>query len=109
MKMGMQFWSHIHSRQSPCQALRGKCATAAEPCAGAPASLDVLHWRCSPGRYSWNKSQLEKARNESQTQTNPFATAVRGIIGGVPTALLTVASITQVESTRYNKCAPREQ
>lgn len=54
-------------------------------------------------RFSWNKAQLEKARNEARTQTNPFATAVRGVLGAVPTALLVVASITKLDDTAYNK------
>lgn len=53
--------------------------------------------------FSWNKGQLEKARNEGGTQTNPLSTAVRGIFGAVPTALLIVASITRLTDTRWNK------
>lgn len=54
-------------------------------------------------RFSWNKSQLEKARDEAQTQTNPLATALRGVLSAVPTALLVVASITKLGDTSYNK------
>lgn len=54
-------------------------------------------------RFSWNKSQLEKARNEGGTQTNPLATALRGVLTGVPTAVLVVASITRLSDTSYNK------
>ena len=53
--------------------------------------------------YSWNKKQLEKARNEGGTQTNPLAGVLRGVLGGLPTAMLVVASITQLESTKFNK------
>mgnify|MGYP001811103208 CR=1 FL=1 len=109
-------------------------------------------------RFSWNKGQLEKARNDAGTQarrardrmraeggagvelalgnhqgicaacapqhaarcpaylhptlpaspsvclqTNPLATVARGVLSGVPTALLIVASITRLQDTRYNK------
>jgi len=57
----------------------------------------------TPARFSWNKSQLEKARNEGGTQTNPLATAMRGVLTGVPTAVLVVASITRLSDTSYNK------
>ena len=58
---------------------------------------------CCPLRYSWNKAQLEKARNEAQTQTNPFASVVRGVLSSLPTAILTLAAISTLQSTRYNK------
>ena len=67
----------------------------------------VCHPTPPPGthspRFSWNKSQLEKARNEGRTQTNPLATALRGVVSGLPTALLVVASITRLDNTTYNK------
>lgn len=55
-------------------------------------------------RYSWNKAQLEKPRNENQSQTNPYATALRGVLSSLPTAILAVAAITSMSSTRWNKC-----
>ncbi|KAL4419050.1 hypothetical protein ABPG77_011032, partial [Micractinium sp. CCAP 211/92] len=53
--------------------------------------------------FTWNKGQLEKARNEGNTQTNPWGTALRGVIGAIPTALLIVASITKLQNTRYDR------
>lgn len=66
----------------------------------SPALRPCIDITC---RFSWNKGQLEKARDEGRTQTNPLATAVRGVLSGVPTALLVVASITKLEDTSYNK------
>lgn len=53
--------------------------------------------------FSWNKDQLEKPRNEDQKQTNPLAGALRGVVQGLPTALLVVASITRIDNTTYNR------
>lgn len=47
-----------------------------------------------PGRYSWNKTALEKARDERRTQTNPWATALRGCLSAVPTAVLVIGCVT---------------
>lgn len=52
---------------------------------------------------SWNKSQLEKPRNERGTQTNPLASAARGVLSAVPTAVLTLGAITNLQDTRWNK------
>jgi hypothetical protein len=49
--------------------------------------------------------QLEKARNDNQRQTNPLATTCRGILGSIPTAVLTFGSITNLEDTTWNKWA----
>lgn len=64
---------------------------------------DVTDTSTNTTWFSWNKSQLEKARNEGRTQTNPLATALRGVVSGLPTALLVVASITRLDNTTYNK------
>lgn len=69
----------------------------------SPATVSIHPPRRLVLRFSWNKSQLEKARNEGGTQTNPLATAVRGVLTGVPTAVLVVASITRLSDTSYNK------
>lgn len=52
---------------------------------------------------SWNKAQLEKPRNDRGTQTNKLATAVRGVLGAVPTAVLTLGAVTNLQDTRWNK------
>lgn len=52
---------------------------------------------------SWNKTQLEKSRNDRDGQTNPLATALRGVLGALPTAVMTVGSVTNLEDTRWNK------
>lgn len=54
---------------------------------------------------SWNKSQLEKPRNDRRTQTNHLATALRGLLGALPTAVMTLGAITNLEDTRWNKWA----
>ncbi|PSC69540.1 Callose synthase 5 [Micractinium conductrix] len=64
---------------------------------------DVTDTSTNSTWFSWNKGQLEKARNDAGTQTNPLATVARGVLSGVPTALLIVASITRLQDTRYNK------
>ena len=52
---------------------------------------------------SWNKSQLEKPRNDREFQTNPLATAIRGVLGALPTAIMTVGAITNLQNTKWNK------
>ena len=52
---------------------------------------------------SWNKTQLEKPRNDRGGQTNSLATALRGMLGALPTALLTVGSVNNLEDTKWNK------
>jgi hypothetical protein len=54
---------------------------------------------------SWNKQQLEKPRNDRQTQTNPLATSIRGVLGALPTAVMTLGAVTNLEETRWNKWA----
>lgn len=80
------------------------CLAAAAPSACPHALPAVL---CLPRpprhRFSWNKSHLEKPRNEGLTQTNPLATMVRGVLMAIPTAVLVVASITKLSDTSYNK------
>ena len=36
-------------------------------------------------------------------QTNPIATSIRGILGTLPTAILTVGAVTNLQDTRWNK------
>ncbi|KAL4451723.1 hypothetical protein ABPG75_007385 [Micractinium tetrahymenae] len=64
---------------------------------------DVTDTSTNSTWFSWNKGQLEKARNEGQTQTSPWGTALQGVVNAIPTALLIVASITKLENTRYNR------
>jgi len=52
---------------------------------------------------SWNKAQLEKPRNDRGTQTNTLATTLRGFLGAIPTAVLTLGAVTNLEDTRWNK------
>lgn len=54
---------------------------------------------------SWNKQQLEKPRNDRETQTNPLATGIRGVLGALPTAVMTLGAVTNLEDTRWNKWA----
>lgn len=48
-------------------------------------------------RYSWNKAQLEKARDEGLTHTNPYVTAAVGLFSCLPTAILGVAAVTSTQ------------
>jgi hypothetical protein len=54
---------------------------------------------------AWNKEELAKHRNDRQEQSNPLATSIRGILGALPTAVLTLGSITGLENTTWNKWA----
>ena len=54
---------------------------------------------------AWNKNELAKHRNDHQEQSNPLATSIRGILGALPTAVLTLGSITGLEDTTWNKWA----
>ena len=54
---------------------------------------------------AWNKDQLCKHRNDKQEQSNPLATSIRGVLGSIPTAILTLGSITGLENTQWNKWA----
>ena len=56
-----------------------------------PATLTLPPQPC---RYAWNKTQLEKARNEKRSQTNPWATALRGVVCAVPTAIIVIGCVT---------------
>jgi hypothetical protein len=49
--------------------------------------------------------QLEPMRNEKRNQTNPSAGALRGILSSMPTAILAVAAISQLDNggTKLNK------
>ena len=53
----------------------------------------------------WNKDQLTKARNDKGEQGNHLATVLRGLLGALPTAVLTLGSITGLEDTEWNKWA----
>ncbi len=47
---------------------------------------------------------IEHARARAQrTQTNPLATILRGVLSSLPTAILTVAAITNLQETRFNR------
>ena len=54
---------------------------------------------------AWNKEQLAKPRNDKSEQSNALATVLRGILGALPTAVLTLGSITGLENTQWNKWA----
>lgn len=53
----------------------------------------------------WNKQQLELARNDTNKQTNFLASSIRGVMGAIPTAILTLGSVTNLEDTTWNKWA----
>jgi 1,3-beta-glucan synthase len=54
---------------------------------------------------SWSKAGLEKPRNDRGGATNAAATALRGVLGALPTAVLTLGAVTNLEETRWNKWA----
>ena len=56
--------------------------------------------------YTWNKSQLEKARNERQTATHPRLSAGFGLLECLPTSVLVLGSINKLKNTQLNACAP---
>ncbi|KDD75094.1 1,3-beta-glucan synthase, partial [Helicosporidium sp. ATCC 50920] len=64
---------------------------------------DVVDAESGTTWFSWNKGQLERARNELGTLNNPFATTVRGLLMAVPTAVLAVAAVTTINNTEYNR------
>ena len=83
--------------------MRGSVGDSLSPTLEAHLTTAPIDGRLGTRRYSWNKGQLDKARNEGNKQTNPWATAVGGVVRALPTALLVIASITKLQNTRYNK------
>jgi len=66
---------------------------------------DVVDVETKKTWSAWNKDQLAKHRNDMQQQSNPLATVLRGILGSLPTAVLTLGSITGLENTQWNRWA----
>ena len=88
---------------SSCGCLPAACSRRTLNSCQLPAHPAISPFASPARRFSWNKSQLEKARNEDGTQLNPLANTLRGVISGIPTALLEVASITKLDNTQYSK------
>lgn len=66
---------------------------------------DVVDVETKKTWAAWNKDELAKPRNDNSQQSNKLATVVRGILGALPTAVLTLGSITGLENTQWNKWA----
>ena len=66
---------------------------------------DVVDVETKKTWAEWNKDELAKPRNDNSQQSNKLATVVRGILGALPTAVLTLGSITGLENTEWNKWA----
>ena len=56
--------------------------------------------------YTWNKSQLQKARNERQTATHPHISAFFGVLQCLPIGVLVLSSIYKLRNTKVNSCVP---
>ena len=67
---------------------------------------DVMDPETRTTWFSWNKGQLEKARNERGGAQHPHLAAAWGVAECLPVSVLVVASITQLQNTRINKHAP---
>ena len=66
---------------------------------------DVVDTETKATWSEWNKNELSKQRNDRNRQSNHLATVLRGILGSIPTAVLTLGSITGLESTQWNRWA----
>ena len=66
---------------------------------------DVVDVETKKTWAAWNKDELAKPRNDNSQQSNKLATVLRGILGALPTAVLTLGSITGLENTQWNKWA----
>ncbi|KFM22655.1 Callose synthase 5 [Auxenochlorella protothecoides] len=64
---------------------------------------DVIDSEAGSTWYSWNKSNLERIRNEKMSLNNPMATSLRGIAGALPTAVLALAAISTLTNTSINR------
>ena len=66
---------------------------------------DIADSTSSDSWSNWNKGQLSKMRNDAGKQTNPVATALGGLLRCLPTAILAIAAITNLDDTSINKWA----
>lgn len=93
---------------------RGRGASAARPVrlrrcttrrAGPQTSSQAAQGRASAACAAPVAAGSPGRRVSAPLQTNPWGTALRGVIGAIPTALLIVASITKLQNTRYDRWA----
>lgn len=66
---------------------------------------DVVDTETNTTWSEWNKNELSKQRNDKNQHANHLATVVRGVLGAIPTAILTLGSITGLENTQWNRWA----
>lgn len=66
---------------------------------------DVVDTETKSTWSAWNKNELSKQRNDKNQHANHLATVLRGVLGSLPTAILTLGSVTGLEDTQWNRWA----